>query len=402
MSPAGNDTAELLDAVAAFVRRFIVLFSDRQADAVALWVLHTHAIEAASTTAYLAVLSPEKRSGKSRLLELLAALAARAEHVANVSEAALFRLIDHRRPTLLVDEVDALFGSNGERTEALRGVLNAGNRRGAVVYRCDGPRSELRAFQTFGAKVLAGIDTGRLPDTIVDRSIPIRLERKRPGDRVERLLWHDIEADATAIHDWAADWGSRFDDQLSVARPELPDQLDDRAAEGWWPLLAIADHAGGDWPARARAAAVELSSGDERDDQSRGVQLLTDLCSVFDGQLAMHTDDLLFALNRLEESQWGAWHDGAGMRPRDLGRLLRPYGVRSRSVRVGDRAAKGYHREQLEGPWSRYVLEKGSQGSQGSQPALHHEPNVTHVTDVTYVHGPGSQLDLTGDGGEPS
>lgn len=138
-------TAALLASILAFITRFIVLSSEAQARVIALWIAHTHAIDAAEATLYLAVVSAEKRSGKSRLLELLDKLVARGRHTPNISEAALYRVLETVKPTLLVDEVDALFKAGSERTEALRGILNAGNRRGAVVYRCDGPKSETRS-----------------------------------------------------------------------------------------------------------------------------------------------------------------------------------------------------------------------------------------------------------------
>src|SRR4051794_27277130 len=61
---------EVLDTLAWFVRRFVVM-SPAQADAVALWVVHTHCFAAAEQTPYLAISSAEKRSGKTRLLEVL-------------------------------------------------------------------------------------------------------------------------------------------------------------------------------------------------------------------------------------------------------------------------------------------------------------------------------------------
>lgn len=157
-------------------------------------MLHTHALAAAETTPYLAVLSAEKRSGKSRLLELLARLCARAEHISGASEAALFQLVEAQRPTLLIDEIDAVFGQTAERTEALRGAINSGNRRAGSIIR-GGKDGKHVKYATFCPKVLAGIENGEhtgrrrtgLPDTVRDRSIPILLRRKQPGMEVERL-----------------------------------------------------------------------------------------------------------------------------------------------------------------------------------------------------------------------
>ena len=348
------DTATMLGLVVAFVRRFIVFADDAQLVAVALWVAHTHALDASQCTPYLSVESAQKRSGKSRLLEVLAALARESMHVANISEAALFRMLA-TEPTLLIDEVDALFASGAERTEALRNVLNAGNRRGVHVIRCVGPNHTPTPFVVFGAKVLAGIDTGRLPDTIRDRSITLRMKRKVGAEHVERLLWPKVRPAADALRERIAQWGAENVDRLADVEPDLPLELDDRAAEAWWALLAIADAAGGSWPTDARAAAVSLHEAGAAEDEAIGVQLLADLRALFGDALAMHTRDVVSALNGLEESGWGSWHDGNGMRPRDLSKRLRPFGVRSKKVNVSGESLQGYHRDDLEDAWVRYL-----------------------------------------------
>ena len=99
----------------------------------ALWVLHTYVFDCFDTTPYLDVSSAAKRSGKTRLLELLRLLVARSWAVVEASEAVLFRKVDAEKPTLLVDEVDATFGKDSKVTEGLRAMLNAGYRRGAAV-----------------------------------------------------------------------------------------------------------------------------------------------------------------------------------------------------------------------------------------------------------------------------
>ena len=132
------DGAILFDDVVRFVRRFVVL-SKVQLVAIALWIVHTHAIDAANATLYLNITSPEKRSGKTRLLEVLELLIARPWYTGRTSAAALVREIDDARSTLLLDEGDAAFKSDREYSEALRGILNAGHRRAGVpIWRLDG------------------------------------------------------------------------------------------------------------------------------------------------------------------------------------------------------------------------------------------------------------------------
>jgi putative DNA primase/helicase len=384
-----NDTAELLADIKTFVERFVVLHSEAQGVALALWVAHTHAVDAAQATPYLYIASPEKRCGKSRLLRVLKAICAKGEHVSSISAAALYRTIEAFQPTLLLDEVDTTFNSNTEQGEALRGILNAGNERDAVAIRCAGAKmTEVQRYQVFGPKVLAGIDNGKLPDTIRDRCVVIRLSRKTT-EPVERWLIQEVDEDVNRLQDWLEDWAGRNVDVLRGARPLLPAALDDRAQEGWWALLAIADLAGGDWPSLARTAAVDLAPGD-LDEVSRGVQLLEDVRHAFqrETQEAVFTSSLVDTLNSLDESPWGAYHNGTGMRPRDLGRYLRPFHIMSRTVRVGDQTAKGYRREQFDDAWTRYLSE-ASQGSQTSHPRSHGNGDVTDVTDVTLPTGVG-------------
>jgi Protein of unknown function (DUF3631) len=349
------DAATLLADLVAFLRRYVAM-SLHQAIAVALWVVHTHAAEAAEFTPYLAVTSPEKRSGKTLLLDLLGRLVHAPLSVANTSAAALYRSIEKIAPTLLFDEVDAIFTRNGgDREQELRGILNAGFRRGPMgtVLRTVGPQHTPMRFPVYCPKALAGI--GDLPDTITDRSIVIRMKRKRPADHVERMRSRDVAEPAAAMRFRVSDWVAAEIDALSTARPELPDALDDRAADIWEPLLAIADLAGGAWPATARAAAIALSSGRD-DDASYGVRLLADVRQVFldAGTDRMASAAMCAGLNAMEEAPWGGWGEGKGIDPRTLARRLRPYEVRPDSVRILDGTVKGYLRAWFADAWASY------------------------------------------------
>ena len=156
-----------------------------------------------------------------------------------------------------------------------------------------------------------------------------------------------------------------------------------RRAEVWWALLAIAERVAGDWPERARDAAAELASGgDGTDDVPDQVRLLVDIRAAFGKEKAISTSTLLAGLNGIDESPWGARRKGEGLDARGLARMLRPFKVKSKTVRVGDKTAKGYHLDEFEDAFARHLPE-GSQGSQASQPASGLERDVTDVTDVT-------------------
>ena len=346
----------LLDDVSAFVRRFVVL-TDEQLAAIALWIAHTHATRAADTTPYIAVTSAEKRSGKTRLLEVLELLVHEPLPTANISDAALFRAIAEMTPTLLLDEVDAIFGPKARDREDLRGMLNAGYRRGAVARRMGGPKmTTLEEFPVFCPKVFAGI--GELPDTLSDRSIRIRLERRTREEPIDRFRRRDVAPEAAMLHDRIADWLEPQLDELLVLRPPLPEELDDRAQDCWEPLLAIAELAGGDWPARALDAALKLSGPEARQDEDDSVsaRLLADIHKVFseNGAERYRTADLIDELAKIEESPWGDWY-GKTISAQTVSKFLRPFRIRTQTVRAEGGVVRGYKREQFADAFHRHL-----------------------------------------------
>ncbi len=352
--------AEVLSLVEELARRFVVFASDHQVVAAVLWVAHTHAIDAADVTPYLHVHSVEKRSGKSRLLDVLALLVRSPWRVVTPSEAVVYRVLTKDQPSLLLDEVDAIFagkGNGAKEHEGLRALLNAGFQRGTRVPRCVGPRQELQEFEVFGAKALAGI--GTLPDTVADRAIPIRLRRRKASEQVERFRRRDVEGPASELHAGLASWASAALNTLRDARPTMPVEITDRAEEAWEPLIAIADLAGGEWPARARAAAVALGTGSPEDagGDSTAVRLLADVRTVLAGLADPEratTADLLTGLHGLEEAPWGDWY-GKPLGAERLARTLRGFDCKSRDIRTPDGSRKGYFRAPLEDAFQRYL-----------------------------------------------
>ena len=330
------DLTLLLDEVAAFVRRYVVVTTS-QLVAVTLWVAHTYATDNFDVTPYLAVTSPERRSGKTRLLDVLELLVARPWRAIEPSDAVVFRKIDREMPTLLLDEVDAVF-ARGREYEALRAILNAGNARGTRVPRCVGPSQALADFSVFCPKALAGI--GDLPDTVADRAIPVVMQRKVHSEICERFRRRRAQVAAGELHRDLASWGASSVEQLRSALERvasLADEaeplavLDDRAFESWEPLLAIAALAGTSWKERACAAALELSAGRDAEPESPGLRLLVDVRLVFE----RHSFDriasqvLAAELASDADSPWADWR-GKPVTPRQIATLLRPYGIRPR------------------------------------------------------------------------
>jgi hypothetical protein len=367
--PEPVNDPELLKDVVTFVRRYVVL-TDAQADAIALWVAHTYAFAAADTTPYVAVTSAEKRSGKTRLLEVLELLVREPLPTANISDAALFRAIAKLTPTLLLDEVDAIFGPKARDREDLRGMLNAGYRRGAVALRMGGAKmTELQDFTVFCAKAFALI--GDLPDTIADRAIRIRLERRTRDEPIERFRRRDVAPGAESLRDRLERWCEPRLDELRSIRPLLPDELDDRAQDCWEPLLALAHLAGGDWSERAHSAALTLSGPEARQDEdaSLSVRMLADIHQVFsaNGTMRYRTADLIAELCKIEESPWGDWF-GKTITPQTLSKFLHPFRIKTMPVWIEGEKARGYKLEQFADAFLRHLGGRdGRDGRDGTQ-----------------------------------
>jgi Protein of unknown function (DUF3631) len=195
-----------------------------------------------------------------------------------------------------------------------------------------------------------------LPDTIADRSIPIRLKRKARSEHAERFRRRDVEAEAEALYMYARTTAEHAVQMLAAARPALPDALDDRAQDAWEPLFAIADLAGGEWPSGGRAAALELSNGSDHEDESHGVRLLGDIRKIFDerGVDRLASAALAASLAEMEESPWAEWY-GKPITAATIARLLDRYDIKPKVIRVGDETPRGYRREQFEDAWERYA-----------------------------------------------
>ena len=346
-----NDGARLLDDLRDFLCRFVAFPEPEQADAVALWIAHTHAFEAAEATPRLSIQSAEKQSGKTRLLELLDLLCRSPFQVASISSAAMFRIISGGPTTLLIDEADSIFDRRGSGAEDLRGLLNVGYRRGGAVMRASGKRGVTR-FDVFAPVALAGI--GRLPDTVQDRSIVLRMKRRGSGESVEKLRRREVEADVLALRTSIGWWVAENLGALAKLSTDVPDVLGDRAADIWEPLLAIAQLAGGEWPERAASAAIKLSAPDDGDDSgSDGVRLLADVRSAF-GLLSrdrVSSADLVRVLNEMEHSAWAE----QGTDPHVLARMLRPFEIKPRLVRVGEAVFRGYVKSDFVDSFDQYL-----------------------------------------------
>ena len=347
--PETVDGGVLLSEIVAAIKRFVVCL-DETAIAAALWVVMTWFIDVIQVAPLAVITAPEKRSGKSTLLEIFGLLCNRPLQCSNITPSALFRTIEDYRPTLLIDEVDTFARDNDE----LRGVLNSGHKRGgAFTIRTVGDDHRPKRFNIWGAKALAGI--GALPDTVMDRAIKLELRRKKPGETFGRLrhvkpgLFDDLAAKL-----------ARFSDDnretMRTARPRLPVFLNDREMDNWETPLAIADIAGGDWPKLARAAARKISEAGN-DAYSIGCELLADIQDIFEAKSlnSVSLKDLLRHLCDDDEWPWATYNRGNPMTTRQLSMKLRGYGIETKQYRYGTETGKGYEACQFTDVFDRYI-----------------------------------------------
>ncbi|MFF9274263.1 DUF3631 domain-containing protein [Streptomyces griseosporeus] len=357
------DGAALLDEVEAFHRRFNVFPTDAAFVAVTLWDAHAHLLDCFDSTPRLAFLSPEPGSGKTRALEIVETLVPQPMTAVNASAAALFRSVSsgNGKPTILFDEIDTVFGPKAGDNEELRGFLNAGHRRTGVTYRCigDGGQQTVQAFPSYCAVAVAGL--GSLPDTILSRSVIIRMRRRARNEKVEPFRARVHEAEGHKLRDRLAAWAEQVRGTVMDAWPAMPDGVTDRPADVWEPLLAIADAVGGDWPERARAACVMLVTASKANDKgSLGVRLLTDLRDhVMVGIDRLPTIAILDRLNALDDAPW-ADLNGKPLDSRRLSRMLAEYmtadnePITSRNIKTAGSVLKGYYAADLHDAWQRY------------------------------------------------
>lgn len=172
IGPGTLDIGQILDGAVAFQKRFVVFAHDSQADALALWAVHTHCAQAATCTPYIWVSSPARTSGKTRLAEVHELLVCNPIRASDASPSSIFGSIPLFQPTLLLDEVDTKFRAKGDdNAEDLRRLINSGFNRGAYVLRVEDRDRVPTKFDTYCPKMLIGIDTGAFPDTVAKRSI---------------------------------------------------------------------------------------------------------------------------------------------------------------------------------------------------------------------------------------
>lgn len=345
---------ELLNQTLAILQRYVIADIESLHAAVA-WAALSWLVDHATVLPMAMITAPEKGCGKSVLLDVLGALVLRPLQGGSITQSALFRSIELWKPTLLIDEADSFMKEN----EAMRGLLNSGHTRGSafrILSEEVGGKLQPVRFSTWGAKAIAGIKLETLDATLTSRSIILPMRRKLPSELSENFRHGDKEPFKvlqSMFYRWSLDNGDAF----SKLRPVLPG-LSNRDSDNWEPLLAIAELAGGEWPARIKTAALKIV-GKAGESMSLDAELLRDIREVFSSKKVerISSINLLEALTTDDLASWRTYNRGTPMTARQLANRLRPYGISPDSVRVKGAPGnpKGYKLEDFEEAFLRYI-----------------------------------------------
>lgn len=345
---------KLFSDLCALLRRYIVM-SERDAVAMTLWIIHTYCFRLFARSPLLLINAPERACGKSVALGLVAKLVLRPLECTNITVAGMFRVVQNREPTILIDEADTFLEGKSE----LAGVLNRGYERGGFVLRVEKVGDDFKevGYQVFGPKALAGIALERhLPDPTMSRGIQISMRRKVKGEVVERLrnidpnLLSDLRS---RINRFVLD----HKEQLEKGFENLPEELNDREQDNWEPLFAIASCIGPECIGMARDASLAIKA-ETPEPQSVSNNLLGDLRELLqDYELPYVTSArLVEMLTEDPDMGWADYNRGRPITARQLAKNLLPYQIRPRTVRMSPTSTpKGYEVAELKAVFGRYL-----------------------------------------------
>lgn len=362
-----QDGRTLFDDLNVHLGRYVSL-GDHERVFLALWTLHTHALDAADQTPYVHISSPAAACGKSTLITVLQEVVNKGVRVVGASPSFVFRVLDADAPTLLIDEAHRWL--QGGSSDDLHAVLHDGYHRGGRVGRVsearDGSTKKFRPqyFKTWGAKVFAGI--GRdLTAELASRCVPVRLVRASPTElmSIEKIRSRPHAKRAGILRGRCARWAADNIARLKRARPGIPESLDGRQQDVWEPLLAIADTIDADVARRAREAAITLHDAPPR---TLGEELLHDLLTIFaacSNKRAVRkffvTRDLIRELVGMDERPWESMPSTQKqLTPHTLARMLERFDIKSRRPKHSEQ--RGYLLSAFLPVWSRYLTDDKS------------------------------------------
>jgi hypothetical protein len=328
----------------------------KEVEALALWIAAAWLVDCWDRFPHVCISSPEKRCGKTTLLELLHTVVPRPLLTSNISPAALYRAITQDKPTLIMDEAQSLNRLGSEQSEVIREILLAGIGKGAKVIRCGGERFDtIQEFSVYGPKVFALIGD---PDAVLaDRCLTIRLSRKTKDHAVDRFRSRKVEAEGQAIREELQRWAEQHRDEvLAVYDATEPFPIEnDRMADLLTPLQAIAQVVDSQTLAILECYAQGLDERDrEMATQTPGIRLLMACREIFGTQHSfISTDALIKTLEGRREEPWHRWHRGACITREALANLLRQFGIKS--CRNKTQTQRGYAVADFKDAWGRFL-----------------------------------------------
>lgn len=350
----------LISQLESYIRSYVSLAETCYALVIALWLAATHAWPAFDAFPYLVVTSATKRSGKTRLLELMSFVASNARLFSNISPAALYRTIDADRPTLLIDEAEIFSSGKSD----YRSLLNAGYRRGQTVKRHDGD------YETYCPKAFALI--GDVHDTLRDRAIVVVMRR---GEPARRFAYATVKEEGAVLRERLSAALSSKAEEIAAAVKDFEGLrwlVNDRDEEIWTPLFVLCRLLCPERMDELKRAAADISAAktararkyldlqqeeDEAQEQEHAVRLLRDMVVVTSDRNQITTQEAIAKLREIPTSPWRRFR-GVGLKDgieggMVLAALLSRFGITPATIRIAPKTegkgstAKGYRRRAL-------------------------------------------------------
>jgi putative DNA primase/helicase len=333
------DPGKLADEIFVTLSKFVVA-DPIYLMVVTMWIMLTWLLEKSSVLPRLIITAPDKGCGKTVCLTVVGLLSQRSLQSSSISPASFFRLVEAYQPTLLIDEADTL----PKDSDQIRGLLNAGHtKESANVVRTEEVNGQYTPvlFKCFCPVALAGIKLEKkLAGTVLSRGIIIQLRKKLKDEKVQKVRRASKQAMETLkekLARFAIDFGSKFE----KLEPEL-EELGNRDADNWEPLLAVAELCGPEWYERIKQAAIAIT--DDTTAESIDIKLLRDIKAVFEARKAaqLATSDLIDGLAKMETAPWKHFSRGMCINARQVADRLESFGVKP--VQLGTKGPDGKNR----------------------------------------------------------
>lgn len=341
----------VLEAIEANIQKHAVLPTGGST-ALTLWTAGAYVMDEFRIFPKLIIHSPEKRCGKSTVLDLVESFSPRAIFASSISPAALYRVIEAYQPTLIIDEADTFVAG---RNDEMVGIINSGHAKNrAFVIRSEGDNHTPTKFSTWAPMVLASIKA--LQGTIMDRGVCVELRRKMTHETVARIP-ADLSERHKPLRQQLARWSEDNQQAIRDNQIEPPHSGNDRAVDNWIPLFTVAALAGGDWPNKVMTSYSLLTNQEE--EPTPQIMLLADIREILKGHQPdkIPSKELVDKLLELEERPWREWRKGSPMTQNSLAKLLGGFKIKSKDIRYYGKSVKGFETEQFKDSFIRYLPE---------------------------------------------